>query len=47
MVKSGEVYLDDKPVSSHNFDTTENRPRLIANPSRTTLGLPQAISNHV
>lgn len=47
MVKTGEVYVDDRSLPPTEFDLTGNRPRLIANPQRSTLGLPQAISSHV
>lgn len=47
MVKSGEVYTDTQRLPIQQFDTTKNRPRMIANPSSKTLGLAQAISSHV
>ncbi len=40
MVKSGEQYTDTQPLSQTQFDTSANRPRMIANPARQTLGLP-------
>jgi len=47
MVKGGEVYVATEKCKPHEFDLTKNRPRLIANPFRNTLGLPQAISSIV
>ncbi len=39
MVKSGEQYTDTQSLSQTQFDGGANRPRLIANPARQTLGL--------
>jgi hypothetical protein len=39
MVKSGEVYLREVGRQTE-FDYTQNRPRMIANPNLRTLGIP-------
>lgn len=44
MVKSGEQYFDVEEIKPTHFDRTPNRPRMIATPADTTLGLPQAIT---
>jgi hypothetical protein len=40
MVKSGEQYVDTVQIPQTQFDATRNRPRMIANPARQTLGIP-------
>lgn len=47
MVKGGEQYFDSVKIPSNRFDRTDARPRMIATPALTTLGLPQAVTSTV